>query len=31
MLGFSESEQLQVYRAVVELVQSRLVKAQSVG
>ncbi len=31
VLGLSESEQLEVYRAVVELVKSRLVKAQSVG
>jgi len=31
VLGLSEQEQLAVYRAVVELVKSRLVKAQSVG
>ncbi|MCX7925039.1 MAG: hypothetical protein N2554_04425 [Fimbriimonadales bacterium] len=31
VLGLSEAEQLEVYRAVVELVKSRLVKAQSVG
>ncbi len=31
VLGLSESEQLEVYRAVVALVKSRLVKAQSVG
>jgi hypothetical protein len=31
VLGLSETEQLEVYRAVVELVKSRLVKAQSVG
>ncbi|MCS6919971.1 MAG: hypothetical protein NZM28_09380, partial [Fimbriimonadales bacterium] len=31
VLGLSEAEQLEVYRAVVELVRSRLVKAQSVG
>ncbi|MDW8322105.1 MAG: hypothetical protein RMM08_12170 [Armatimonadota bacterium] len=30
VLGLSEAEQLAVYRAVVELVRSRLVKAQSV-
>ncbi|MCS7272610.1 MAG: BREX-1 system adenine-specific DNA-methyltransferase PglX [Fimbriimonadales bacterium] len=31
VLGLSEAEQLEVYRAVVELVKNRLVKAQSVG
>jgi len=31
VLGLSEDEQLAVYRAVVELVKSRLVKARSVG
>ncbi len=29
-LGLTEEEQLEVYRAVVELVQARLVKARSV-
>jgi hypothetical protein len=31
VLGLSEAEQLEIYRAMVELVKSRLVKAQSVG
>ncbi|GIV08379.1 MAG: hypothetical protein KatS3mg019_0470 [Fimbriimonadales bacterium] len=31
VLGLSEAEQLDVYRAVVELVKSRLVRAQCVG
>jgi hypothetical protein len=31
VLGLSESEQLEVYRSVVELVRDRLVKARSVG
>jgi hypothetical protein len=31
VLGLSESEQLEVYRSVVELVRNRLVKARSVG
>jgi len=31
VLGLSESEQLAVYRGVVELVRNRLVKAQNVG
>ncbi|GIV06443.1 MAG: hypothetical protein KatS3mg016_2018 [Fimbriimonadales bacterium] len=30
VLGLSKAEQLEVYRAVVELVRKRLVKAQSV-
>ena len=31
MLGLSEKEHLEVYRAVVDLVKSRLEKAKSVG
>jgi len=30
VLGLTEEEQLEVYRAVVELVKNRLVKARSV-